>query len=201
MDGLAPGVYNLYASAAGFPQTLIQHAVKVRENQLLHLDGNLQPGVVVHGRVFSKTQTDDVPWVETVGVKIELYDAPTLDHLPAPTANRIFWAGVFDKNQVPKDSGTSQNWFVRGGTTIPFHFKFGVKGKYGAQRDFDGMVPQICATWVNGLTPGRYYARAWVPRYNQSTEDGSTFQEYCFDITPNKYAEVRKGIYLRSIHS
>ena len=35
-----------------------------------------------------------------------------------------------------------------------------MKGEYGAPRDLDGMVPQVYATWVNGLTPGRYYARA-----------------------------------------
>ena len=56
------------------------------------------------------------------------------------------------------------------------------------QRDLDGMVPQVYATWVNGLTPGRYYARAWTFRYVQSALDGSTFQEYYFDVTPNEWA-------------
>jgi hypothetical protein len=50
------------------------------------------------------------------------------------------------------------------------------------------MVPQVYATWVNGLTPGRYYARVWAFRYVQSSSDGSTFQEYYFDITPNEWA-------------
>jgi len=50
------------------------------------------------------------------------------------------------------------------------------------------MVPQVYATWVNGLTPGRYYARAWVFRYVQTALDGSTFQEYYFDITPQEWA-------------
>ena len=26
-----------------------------------------------------------------------------------------------------------------------------MKGEYGAPRDLDGMVPQVYATWVNGL--------------------------------------------------
>ena len=77
---------------------------------------------------------------------------------------------------------------MQGGTTTPFHFEFGVKGEYGAPRDLDGMVPQVYATWVNGLTPGRYYARAWTFRYVQSALDGSTFQEYYFDVTPNEWA-------------
>jgi hypothetical protein len=50
------------------------------------------------------------------------------------------------------------------------------------------MVPQVYATWVNGLTPGRYYVRVWVFRYVQTDLDGSTFHEYYFDITPNEWA-------------
>jgi len=41
---------------------------------------------------------------------------------------------------------------------------------------------------VNGLTPGRYYARAWVFRYVQTALDGATFQEYYFDVTPQEWA-------------
>ena len=90
--------------------------------------------------------------------------------------------------QDPQGVGPPQHWFVQGGTTTPFHFEFGVKGEYGAPRDLDGMVPQVYATWVNGLTPGRYYVRAWTFRYVQTALDGSTFQEYYFDVTPNEWA-------------
>jgi len=88
----------------------------------------------------------------------------------------------------PQGVGPPQKWFVSGGTTTPFHFEFGLKGEYGAPRDLDGQVPQVYATWVNGLTPGRYYVRAWTFRYVQTALDGSTFQEYYFDVTPNEWA-------------
>src|SRR5208282_4982443 len=88
----------------------------------------------------------------------------------------------------PQGVGPPQNWLVQGGTTTPFHFEFGVKGEYGAPRDLSGMVPQVFATWVNGLTPGRYYVRAWIFRYVQTALDGSTFQEYYFDVTPQEWA-------------
>src|SRR5208283_3209626 len=81
-----------------------------------------------------------------------------------------------------------QKWFVSGGTTTPFHFEFGLKGEYGAPKDLSGEVPQVYATWINGLTPGRYYVRAWNFRYVQTALDGSTFQEYYFDVTPNEWA-------------
>ena len=82
--------------------------------------------------------------------------------------------------------GPPQTWFVQGGTADPFHFQFGMVGLYGAPRDLSGMVPQVYATWVNGLTAGTYSVRAWVFRYVQSGIDGSTFQEYTFNITPNE---------------
>jgi hypothetical protein len=288
VEGLAPGVYDLYASAAGYPQTLVQSGFTVLKGQSLHFDGYLQPGPVIHGNVFTKHQFGDEPWpnsqqCETLGIagadsfnlatdptqfapgcvtpngngqyiKIELYDAPTLNHVPDSSANLVSWSplpciaggqefytgkytaggcndprlgsnvafpwheyipsngygvptstapsfyqvaagdglgsGIYFGNnmQDPQGVGPPQHWFVQGGTTTPFHFEFGVKGEYGAPRDLDGMVPQVYATWVNGLTPGRYYARAWTFRYVQSALDGSTFQEYYFDVTPNEWA-------------
>jgi hypothetical protein len=88
----------------------------------------------------------------------------------------------------PQGVGPPQKWFVQGGTTTPFAYEFGLKGEYGAPTDLSGEVPQVYATWINGLTPGRYYVRAWVFRYVQTALDGSIFQEYYFDITPNEWA-------------
>jgi len=298
VEGLAPGIYTIYAEAAGFPQQVCANDVTVLKGQSLHFDCYVQPGPVIHGNVFTKHQFGDEPWPTedisgfTVGdyIKIELYDAPTLAHMPAVSANLVSWSplpciaggqdlytGVFhagvcgdprfasqiafpwheytpcngyqsagavvttttcpgsftvtsgwyeasesarracaplgpitctstvDANSVllqdPQGVGPPQNWFVcgqsyglqvqtcnAGQTTTPFHFEFGVKGEYGAPRDLDGQVPQVYATWVNGLTPGRYYVRAWVFRYVQSALDGSTFQEYYFDVTPQEWA-------------
>ena len=88
----------------------------------------------------------------------------------------------------PAGVGPAQNWFVMAGSTAPFHFEFGLKGEFGAPRDMSGEVPQLFATWINGLTPGRYYVRAWTFRYVQSALDGATFQEYPFDVTPQEWA-------------
>jgi hypothetical protein len=291
VEGLAPGIYDLYASAAGFPQTLVQSGFTVLKGQSLHFDVYLQPGPVIHGNVFTKHQFGDEPWpygdtgahgfqngvTDTTGadvngqyIKIELYDAPTISNIPDSNATLVSWSplpcvaggqefyvgrytasscndprlgsnvafpwheytpsngygvpnpasttsvsigngqsvttptgGYFQVSaggalgsgqyfandmQDPMGVGPPQHWFVQGGTTTPFHFEFGVKGEYGAPRDLDGMVPQVYATWVNGLTAGRYYVRAWTFRYVQSALDGSTFQEYYFDVTPNEWA-------------
>jgi hypothetical protein len=284
VEGLAPGIYDIYAQAAGFPQQLCVSAVTVLKGQSLHFDCYVQPGPVIHGNVFTKHQFGDEPWMGELPncktsptafpycstntyneyIKIELYDGVTLSNIPDPSAQLVSWSplpcvaggqGMYfgrrhaglcgdprlgseiafpwheystvnplayqdppnlftglkngysnkftntpfavDVSQVnslglltsdPEGVGPPQNWFVQGGTTTPFHFEFGVKGEYGAPRDLSGMVPQVFATWVNGLTPGRYYARAFVFRYVQTALDGSTFQEYYFDVTPQEWA-------------
>jgi len=248
VEGLASGIYDIYASAAGYPRILIASRVKVLSGQSLHLDGYVQPGLVVHGYVFSKHQFGDEPWAASMYVKIELYGSPTLNHIPDSNANLVSWSplpciaggqnfyiaydhagncgdprtsariafpwheyapmngygglqpfyqvsygtqdgSVMNENFAdPQGVGPPQHWFVQGGSTVPFHFEFGVKGEYGAPSELDGMVPQVYATWVNGLAAGRYYVRAWVFRYVQSALDGSTFQEYYFDVTPDEWA-------------
>jgi hypothetical protein len=248
IDGLASGVYDFYASAAGYPQTLIQVGVSVLSGQSLHIAGILQPGVVINGDVYSKHEFGDEPWPKSMYIKIELYSGTTLNHNPAPSAQLVSWSplpcvaggqnffygwahagecgdprtgseiafpwheytpangfgfpsasaasyyqvsagnAVDLSLQDPTGVGPPQTWFVQGGTTDPFHFAFGLMGSYGAPRDLSGMVPQVYATWVNGLTPGTYSVRAWVFRYVQSTLDGSSFQEYSFNVTPSEWA-------------
>jgi hypothetical protein len=208
VEGLAPGVYDLYAEAAGYPLDLIASGVRVLKGQSLHFDGHLDPGPIVHGTVFSKHKSSDHPWLDTTCIRIELYDDATLHHVPNSSAKMVSWSplpsiaagqenllgttssdgpqlsGADSGMRGPQDVGPAQRWLVERGTT-PFQFEFGVKGEYGAPRDLDGMIPQLYATWVNGLTPGRYYVRAWVVRYVQSMVDGSTFQEYYFDVAPS----------------
>ena len=248
IDGVAAGVYDFYASAAGYPQRLIQSSLTVLRGQSLHVSGVLQPGPVIHGDVYSKHQYGDEPWPESMYIKVELYDRPTLTQIPDPHAQLVSWsplpcvaggqnffygcghagqcgdprmasmvafpyhaytpaagfgyptAGAASYFQVsagsanglslqdPMGVGPPQTWFVNGGTADPFHFQFGSKGEYGAPRDLSGMVPQVYATWLNGLTAGRYYVRVWVFRYVQAELDGATFHEYYFDVTPNEWA-------------
>ncbi len=255
VEGLAPGVYDLYVQAAGYPQLICASGITVLRGQSLHFDCYLQPGPVIHGNVFTKHQFGDQPWpIDANGqgqyIKIELYDGPTLSNQPDPSANLVSWSPLpcvaggqenyygrraaaycgdphnggqiafpwheysTDANVIaqpnaigykrdvsitanigstlltsdPQGVGPPQKWFVAGGTTTPFHYDLGLKGEYGAPRDLSGEVPQVYATWINGLTAGRYYARAWVFRYVQTALDGSTFQEYSFDVTPNEWA-------------
>jgi hypothetical protein len=251
VEGVAPGVYDLYAEAAGYPMDLIASGVTVLKGQSLHFDGYLNPGPVIHGNVYSKHAFGSEPWPFNAYIKIELYDSPTVDHVPSSNSTLVSWSplpcvaggqqnyapgesaaacgdpripgvtpiggstessttytgegriafpwqdypggagGVYlsptDLRTDPQGVGPGQSWFVKIGEGS-FHYEFGAKGMFGAPRDLDGHVPQVFATWVNGLTAGRYYVRAWVFRYVQSALDGSTFQEYSFDVTPKEWA-------------
>jgi hypothetical protein len=244
VEGVAPGVYDLYAEAAGYPLDLIASGVTVLKGQSLHFDGYLNPGPVIHGNVFSKHAFGAEPWPTDTYIKIELYDSPTGNHVPNSTTGPVSWSplpcvaggqdlykpgdsaaacgdprtvdggiafpwfewtagvpngpggagGVYYSTSTPYGTdpqgvGPAQTWYVMAdGVNDVFHYEFGAKGMFGAPRDLDGHVPQQYATWVNGLTAGRYYVRAWVFRYVQSALDGSTFQEYSFDVTPKEWA-------------
>jgi hypothetical protein len=239
MEGVAAGIYDIYAEAAGYGTEIVKSGVTLLRGQSLRLDGYLNPGVVIRGDVYSKHQMGDEPWPESSYIKIELYDKPTNSHMPDPSANLVSWSplpciaggqtsyvggshagscgdprlgssvafpwheyrtyngyssnGVSDTNygdntSDPQGVGPPQHWFVKGGSADPFHFQFGSRGEYGAPKDLDGHVPQIYATWINGLTPGKYYLRAWVFRYAQTGFDGSALQEYPFVVTANEWA-------------
>jgi len=62
VEGVAPGVYDIYASAAGYPEIKIASDVKILKGQSYHIDGYLIPGVQIKGTVFSKCGTGETPW-------------------------------------------------------------------------------------------------------------------------------------------
>ena len=95
------------------PTKVCAIAVTVFKGQSLHFDGYVQPGPVIHGNVFTKHQFGDEPWMgeaypctngqQTIHnsatntynkyIKIELYDAPTLNDIPDPSADpMVSWS-------------------------------------------------------------------------------------------------------------
>lgn len=255
VEGVAPGVYDVYASCAGYPEQKIAAGVKILKGQSYHIDGYLYPGAVVHGTVYSKCGTGEVMWAAAQYMKIEIYSlgrttaTDIAGVLPTTTftgENMILkpgkmpvtwspWAypktrgtlgarpidgAGFDMNAKPsytpidsiqfpwtdnKDGdihdlaggttympgsglgfdpwgvGPSQSWLTSASSTS-FSWQFGDKGKYGAPCDWTGHVPEINATWVNGLAAGSYSARAWTLQYVQMTTDGSMFEPATFSV-------------------
>ena len=120
LEGLAPGVYDIYAEAAGYPQSLCVSGITVLKGQSLHFDCYLQPGPVIHGNVYSKHQFGDEPWPgnatgpingdhEGQYMKIELYSNPTLSNIVDPSAGApVSWS------PLPCTAGGQEQYEGRG---------------------------------------------------------------------------------------
>ncbi len=258
VEGVAAGIYDFYASAAGYPEQLIASKVLILPGQSLHEDGYVNPGAVVDGQVFSKHLFGEEPWPTALRpVYIEIYtnDDYSSDHLatfsplnfthqpymaydwdyfapnptkPTPRPVAFPWSapfaswgssyyeeyfhapplspnynshlpltcgGTVDLCSKPNGIGPAEYWwvdgggrFTNGGGPASFIFRFGVKGVYGAPTEFDGHIPQSFATWVNGLTPNRYWIRVWINGYVQTLQDGVTLDEVHFDISNGDWA-------------
>jgi len=74
VEGLAPGVYDVYASAAGHPEQLIASKTTVLPSQSLHLDGYINPGATVAGTVYSRNEYGQAAWPASPRpIHIEIY--------------------------------------------------------------------------------------------------------------------------------
>ena len=238
VEGVAPGIYNLYASAAGFPEKLLQSDLKLLKGQSYYTDGYLIPGIVIEGDVLSKCGTGGINWVTWQNdpddgatkqdIKVEIYK---LGQLPASlgstceatqdnydgfsytlTTQALSWSPVSTPTKLGSPNGVTANWgdipigfpwpgyggkYAKGfdpdgvgpaqrwqvsNTQSSFRFKFGDGALYGAPALLDGHVPQLNATWIDGLPPGSYEIRGFTYGYAQVQPDGETFEHVTFDV-------------------
>jgi hypothetical protein len=256
VEGIAPGVYQVYASAAGFPEQLVAENVSLAPNEPLASDYHLTIGPTVKGELFSKKDFGSIAWPSRRPVYVEIFDdnswqelGNTLweqSHLKAfspinltagpyssyvsgntvwkttvlpfdtpPTPKKVAfpWEGptsyyAYTSPTNPKDPfgvangvGPAQVWWVDpngfptasgdpntnlGSTPTAFRWQFGKEGVFGAPISFDGHVPQVLATWVDGLSSGRYFVRAWVSGYVQSDYAGN-YVDYKFAIAGGEF--------------
>jgi hypothetical protein len=79
VEGVAPGIYDVYASAAGFPEQKIAENVRVFRGQSLKLDAYLKVGPQIKGEVFSKERFGPVDWSGQLPITVVIYDSNTYD--------------------------------------------------------------------------------------------------------------------------
>jgi len=198
VEGVAPGMYDIYASAAGYPEQRIATGVRIKRGQSLMIDGYLTPGPELRGEVFSKCGTGEVNWYyDNSPIKIEIYRTAigaeicdrSMETLAVtwspygPAVTQFPW-WEYPSGSLGIDSegvGPPQAWNVSRATKS-FRFQFGESGRYGVPSELDGHVPQRNATWVNGLGPGTYYLKAYTYGYVQVKPDGVTFEHAAFTI-------------------
>jgi hypothetical protein len=111
IEGVAPGVYDIYASAAGFPERKIAQSTKVFRGQSLNLDAYLQPGPQIRGAVFSKELFGLTPWAGQLPISVVIYDSNTYDaeniaaysptnRTHSPYSSYVFGNTVFTGNML-----------------------------------------------------------------------------------------------------
>jgi len=79
IEGVAPGIYDIYASAAGFPEQQIAANIRVNRGQSLRFDGYLQAGPQVGGRIYSKGLFGSFPWSGQLPITVVIYNSNTYD--------------------------------------------------------------------------------------------------------------------------
>ena len=79
LEGVAPGVYDISASAAGLPDQLIATGVRVARGQSLRLDGYLKVGFELRGVVSSKVEFGLANWPAQRPISVIIYNDLSYD--------------------------------------------------------------------------------------------------------------------------
>jgi hypothetical protein len=79
IEGVAPGVYDIYASAAGLPEQEIAQGVQVLRGQSLRLDGDLKVGFQLRGTVYSRQEFGATAWPAQRPISIIIYNSKSYD--------------------------------------------------------------------------------------------------------------------------
>jgi len=79
IEGLAPGTYDLYASAAGLPEQRIAQGVHVLRGQSLQFSGYLNVGFQLRVTVFSKQGFGETPWPAQRPISVIIYNSKSYD--------------------------------------------------------------------------------------------------------------------------
>jgi len=79
VEGVAPGIYDVYASAAGFPEQKVAEKVEIFRGQSFRLDLYLKVGPQIRGQLFSKNFFGPSAWPGQLPVTIVIYDSNTYD--------------------------------------------------------------------------------------------------------------------------
>jgi hypothetical protein len=119
IEGVAPGLYTIYASAAGMPEQKIATNVRVARGQSLHFDGYLQVGPQLRGTVFSKQGYGTVQWPAQRPISIVVYDSKSYDLPSIVTSSPINLTGSPYTSYVIGNTTFNKNGLFSGLTDLP----------------------------------------------------------------------------------
>jgi len=75
VEGIAPGIYDVYVSCAGFPEQKVANQIVLNKGQSLALDFYVRPGTEVKGEVFAKSFGSLSNWQGQFPVSIVIYES------------------------------------------------------------------------------------------------------------------------------
>jgi hypothetical protein len=79
VEGVAPGIYDIYASAAGYPERKVAEGIQLLPGQSFRLDAYLLVGPQIRGEVSSKQLFGLTPWPGQRPITVVIYDSNTYD--------------------------------------------------------------------------------------------------------------------------
>lgn len=189
IEGIAPGTYDIYASAAGFPEQRIAQKVRIARGQSLHFDGYLDVGPQVRGIVYSRQGYGPVAWPAQRPISIVIYNTKSYDVPSIVTSSPI------NLTQSPYTSYVNGNTFFASqgfsgltyspplvdSTTLPKKVAFPWEGPVSY---YSYTTPTIKDPYglFNGVGPAQAW---WVdPRttFDPSTGLGSSGSEFVFQF-------------------
>ena len=183
IEGIAPGTYNLYASAAGLPEQEIARDVQVLRGQSLRFDGYLNVGFQLRGTIFSKQNFGETPWPAQRPISIIIYNSKSYDVPSIETESPI------NLTDAPYTS------YVNGNTYFNSNGFSGLNPSFGSPKEvafpWEGPVSYYTYTNPNirdpfGLFNGVGPAQTWWvdPRGNldPNTGLGSSNSEFTFQF-------------------
>jgi len=113
VEGVAPGVYDIYASAAGYPEQKVAEGVKILRGQSYAYDPYVKLGPQIRGIVFSKEKFGLVPWPGQRPITVVIYDSNAYD------SDSVVAYSPMNLTHAPYSSYVVGNTFFSGDGLLP----------------------------------------------------------------------------------
>jgi hypothetical protein len=180
IEGVAPGIYDIYASAAGFPEQKVAEGVTIQRGQSWGLDVYLKVGPVIRGEVFSKGFFGPDTWPGQLPITVVVYDSNSYD------ADSIVTYSPSNLTHAPYTSYVTGNTLFSGNRLLPPNqpklVAFPWDGPVGYYTYTSGPTFKDPFGVFNGVGPAQSW---WVDpsgSVDPSTYLGSTSTEFVFQF-------------------
>ncbi len=183
IEGVAPGVYDIYASAGGLPEQKIASNVRVTRGQSLKFDGYLDVGFQLRATIFSKQGFGEIPWPAQRPISVIIYNSKSYDVPSIETESPINLTNAPYTSYVNGNTFFSATGFsgLISGVTGPKKIAFPWEGPTSYYTYTNPSIKDPFGLY-NGVGPAQVW---WVdPRGNldPNTGLGSSTSEFTFQF-------------------